>query len=132
MKINNSKDLDVLGAALPPPLGDPRAVLVKLRDIPALIKQQGGSVGAGIASLSKESSTAGGMVSALVYGKIQEELQKGFKEKGVDADVQVVVPTGYVPAGSNPVWKPLAITTMATGGAYVLYRILYRIFRKKG
>lgn len=94
-----------------------RAVLIRVKDVAALVKAQGGGVGAFAVSLAPDT------ISDVVYSKIAAELASGFKEKGVDVDVKVVSPVGFQLAGSSPIWKPLAITFGAAGAGYGAWRI---------
>lgn len=96
-----------------------RALLVRVRDVPALVRAQGGAAGGFAAQLAPQT------MENLVYGKMKDEFAEKLKEKGVDADVQVVASAGFVPAGSSPIWKPLAFGL----GAGLLYMVL---FRKRG
>ena len=98
---------DVIGGAM----SANRSILIKVRNVPELVRKQGGALGGLAAGLVPET------INATVYDKMAAELLKGLTEKGVDADVKVVEPTGFQAAGGSPIWKPLA---MGLGGAGLL------------
>ncbi|HVO22486.1 MAG TPA: hypothetical protein VMW56_02540, partial [Candidatus Margulisiibacteriota bacterium] len=98
-----------------------RAVLVQVKDVPALVKAQGGSTGAIAMSIVPET------ITAKVYSELASKLASGLKDQNVDADVKVVTAAGYQPAGSSPIWKPIAL-----GGIGTLAFLMVRHFIKRG
>lgn len=78
---------DVLGAGIQlpgVPVQQGPYVTIHVNNIPDLVKQQGG--GAGAFALNFVPKT----IESTVYGKIAEEVSRGFKDKGVNAEVKVV------------------------------------------
>ena len=98
-----------------------RAVLVQVKDVPALVKAQGGSTGAIAMSILPET------ITAKVYSELASKLASGLKDQNVDADVKVVTSTGYQPAGSSPIWKPIAL---GLGGALVVMALRHFLKRR--
>lgn len=107
---------DVLGAA------SNRAVLIQIKNLPAVVKAQGGALGSLAQSLVPDT------IEAKVYDTVASQLVSKFKEQGVDADVKVVTPTGYQPAGGSPIWMPLAL---GLGGFGVLATAMHFLRRPR-
>lgn len=78
---------DIIGAPV-----SGRAILIQVRDVPALVQAQGGSSGSLVQKLVPDT------IEATVYRKMAQEMANGLREKGVDADVRVVSPVGFKPA----------------------------------
>jgi hypothetical protein len=93
-----------------------RAILIRVNNIPSLVASKGA-----IASLLQ--SNAPGTMEATVYDKMAGEMKKGLRAQGVDADVQVVEPSGWKSAGGGPIWKPLAIGLGATTLGLLMWKI---------
>lgn len=83
--------LDVFGAS------PQRAILLKVKNVGALVAKQGGAPGQIVSSLSQ--MVPGGIVSqpleTLVLDKMVAELRTNLAAKGVDAEVSVVEPGSY-------------------------------------
>lgn len=69
--------LELLGA-------EPRGILIKVRNAPQLAAAQGGAAGAVAATLVPET------IENVVLDKMAEQFRSQLRQKGVDADVQVV------------------------------------------
>lgn len=106
-----------LRGALPQP---GRSVLVTVNNWDEVIKKQGGGVG-GIANMLVPDT-----VQTAAYGKLATKLADGLKSEGVDAKVQVVAQKDYAPAGSSPLWKPLAIGALGVLGFFGVRRLVRR------
>lgn len=108
---------DVLGAT-----SAGRAVLIKVRDVPTLVRAQGGAAGALAQEFLPDT------VEAKVYSEMAAEMKRGLKEKGVDADVSVVAPVGYKPAPQPDFTRGIMI-----GGGVVaaLASIVYAVWGKR-
>jgi hypothetical protein len=72
-----------------------RSVLITVRDIPALVKAQGGGAAALVNRIVPDT------IEETVYDKMVADITGAMKQKGVDADVKVVSPMGYQPARSS-------------------------------
>ena len=103
-----------------------RSVLIQVRDTKALAAAKGGATGAAAAKLFPDT------IDAKVYSDMRDKIAAGLKAEGVDADVSVVVPEGRVPAGSSPIWKPIAITLGVGLGGYGIWRIVKHFRGKRG
>ena len=102
-----------------------RALLIQVRDVPALVASKGGAAGAFAMKLVPET------IAATVYGKMRDEFASKLKEQGVDADVQVVSPAAYQPAGVNPVWRPLAIGFGVAFAGFATWKVVDFIRRRR-
>lgn len=74
-------DCEVLGAEVP---GQGPYLTIHVKNVPELVKQQGGSAGAAAFSLVPQT------IENTVYTKMASEIGAGMKQKGVDADIQIV------------------------------------------
>lgn len=76
----------VLGASLPlapsRPQGD-QALVIRVKNVPELVAKEGGATGKLVHSLVPQT------IANTVYDKMAAEMRAKFKEKGVDADVEV-------------------------------------------
>lgn len=111
-----------------------RAVLIKIKNVPAVITKQGGSAGAlaqGVGSFAKGlgSSAINATLEGKVYDTVAAQLHDKFKEQGVDADVQVVEPAGYQAAGASPIWKPIALGLGGVGVLVLGWKLVARFRR---
>lgn len=70
-----------------------RALVVRVKNVGDAVKSQGGATGALAFSITPET------ISNVVYSKIRDELISGFRDKGIDVDVQLTStpPTGPAP-----------------------------------
>jgi hypothetical protein len=59
-------------------------VTIHVTDVAKLLAAQGGALGSALQGAIPKTA------EALVYGKLRDTIAAGLKEKGVDADVQVV------------------------------------------
>lgn len=80
-----------------------RGVLIQVVDTKRLAAAKGGPLGAFASAFVPQT------IDSKVYSDIRDKIASGLKEEGVDARVTVVVPENYSPAGSSPIWKPVAI-----------------------
>jgi len=79
---------EVFGATVPEAGGGPY-VTIHVKDIPALVKAKGGSIGGLVAGLVPKT------IEAKVYGDMASQFLTKLKEQGVDADVRVVTTTPF-------------------------------------
>ena len=84
-----------------------RAILIKLRDPAALARAQGP-----VASFAQ--AVAPSTIEGKVYEGFRDQLAKSLKEKAIDADIQIVQPSSFIPADSAHVAADLGF---ALGGA---------------
>ena len=105
--------LDVLGADQE----TNRAILIRVRNAGELARSQGA-----VASLAQ--SLAPATVEGRVYGEMAKQLSQSLKAKNIDADVSVVEPSMWKPAGSSHVWIDVGF---AVGGAG-LFALLMHFF----
>lgn len=80
-----------------------RAILLRVRNVPQLVAAQS-KAGAFLQQLAPDT------IEAQVYSTIKDELSSAMKEKGVDADVQIVSGSGYSPAPDSSL-----LTTVLVG-----------------
>lgn len=100
-----------------------RGVLVQVRNVPALIKAQGGRTGSFIDSLVPDT------MEATVYSKMADEIAAGMKEKGVDADVKVVAASGYHSASSDYI-RVVLLGALAVGAWWTGWNVLDYVFKR--
>lgn len=113
--------VDVLGAkdASVAATGD-KGILIQVKNVPEVVKAQGGAAGGVAYSLAPAS------ITGKVYDTMKDQLTTKLKEQGVDADVKVVVPTGFQEAGSNPIWKPVALGLSGIGVLALSWKLIKR------
>jgi hypothetical protein len=104
----HSLGLDVLGAAMPfaTRSATNRAVLIRVKNMSQVVAAQGGKMGSLFYASMPDT------IEAEAYKKMADQVAAGMKEKGVDAEVMVVEPSGFTSAASNPIWEKLAIGLM--------------------
>ena len=85
-----------------------RAILIRAKDPGAVVRSKGA-----VASFLQQQAPS--TLEGKFYDEMAKKMKEGLKAQGVDADVQVVEPSGWQSAGSSPVWKPLAIGASALG-----------------
>lgn len=96
-----------------------QAILVKIKNAPELAK--GSGVTGVIANALVPATT-----EAMVYSQAAGELKTALKEKGVEADVTVVEPSGWKPAeGNSHLIQDLAVGVGVLGVAAIAYNILF-------
>ncbi len=104
--------VDVLGALSSTPLSPQgAAVVVRLKDVGAVVRDKGGAAGGLAYSIAPQS------IQAKVYQEIRQKLADGLQKEGVDADVQVVVdpPVGPRPRGELLLGAALGAGAIALG-----------------
>jgi len=74
---------EIFGATVPETGGGP-FLTIHVKDIPALVKAKGGSIGGLVAGLVPKT------IEAKVYGDMAAQFRTKLQEQGVDADVAVV------------------------------------------
>lgn len=114
--------LDGVDAVVGAALGSGRGVLITVRDVPALIKAQGGNVGAFIDRFVPDT------LEATVYGKMATKIAAGMKDEGVDAEVRVVTPTGYKPAPTPDFARGVLVGVGGVGAAWLLWKLIRGLF----
>lgn len=92
-----------------------RAILIRVKNAAELARSQGA-----IASFSQALAPA--TIEGKVYSEMAKELQKSLREKNVDADVSIVEPSKWKPAGTDHVWTDIGF---AIGGAGLLAGLWY-------
>lgn len=106
---------DVVGAVAAP-VGSDRAIVVRPRDVAAVVRQQGGAAGALAMRLVPET------VANEFFARFATELRDGMRKNGVDADVYVTAPAP--PAAGAPARSDfLGGALVGAGGAAALYGI---------
>lgn len=95
-----------------------QALLIQVKNVPDLVKSQGGAAGTMAYSL------APGTITGKVYSTMQGELKTKLKEQGVDADVSIVSPAGYKPQAGGFPWKPVAIGSIAVSALTIGWLVL--------
>ncbi len=100
--------------------GTGRAVLIRVKNVPELVQKQGGGIGSALQKLAPAT------LETKVLDTMRMKLAEEFKKQGVDADVSVVASAGFMPAGSSPIWKPLAITFGSLGLAALIWKLVKR------
>lgn len=95
-------------------------VVVHVRDVPAVAKSQGGSIGALVQSLAPQA------VEKMVYQKMVDQIASGMKDKGVDADVRVVssIAPGSAPLPASDFWKGAAVGAGAIGAIVLAVKFI--------
>lgn len=112
--------LDHLGADL----GTDRALVVKIKNLESVVEAQGGALGKLAANLAPT------MISDQAYNTMKQQLLDGFKDKGVDADVQIVAASN-VPSGAPPKSDFLNGALVGAGGTVALvavWKLISRLF----
>lgn len=94
-----------------------RALLIQVRDVQALVRAKGGAAGDFAQKIMPDT------IADQVYSEMAKKMSEGLKAEGVDADVRVVSPAGYQPAGVNAVYKPLAIGSLSLLGGLGLWKL---------
>ncbi len=112
-------EAEIFGATMPQPQpqqqGGGPFVTIHVKDIPALVKAKGGSIGGLVAGLLPQT------IEAKVYGDMATQIAKGMKDQGVDAEVKVVT---AVPFG-GPFKRDFLIgATVGAGMVGVVYGIV--------
>lgn len=103
-------------------IGSP-AVVIRVRDIPGLIKAQGGGIGEFVQKLAPNT------IQDTVYNQMAAEIMKGMKEKGVNADVQVMDLPQTGPGAPTPHATDNTIRNVALGvGAFGALGLVYYFF----
>jgi hypothetical protein len=116
----------MLGAMFPwqPQPGD-QYLVVHVKNAADVVRKQKGAAG------STFYSVAPAAVTGEVYKKIIDELQKGFREKGVDADLQIL---SQPPQGETPrrdLTTGVALGVGAVGIGWLLWRyVLQGLFSR--
>lgn len=81
-------EAEIFGATMPPQPQPPQQngpfITIHVKDVPALVKAKGGSIGGLVAGLLPQT------IEAKVYGDMASQFKEKLKEQGVDADVAVV------------------------------------------
>lgn len=98
-----------------------RAVLIKLKDPGALARSQGaaGAFAQGIAPA---------FIETKVYSGLADQLGEALKAKNIDADISVVQPSLWAPAGNGYIAQDLAYVI---GGAGIASFFCWLAFRRK-
>lgn len=104
----------VIGADHTPPR---RGVLITVRDVPALVKKQGGYSGALVDQLVPDT------IESTVYSQMAAEIASGMKDKGVDADVKVVSPVNFKPA-VRPEVRGMVIGAAGLGVGLLAWKLI--------
>ncbi len=110
---------EVLGAAV---AGSGRGVLITVRDVPALIRAQGGNAGAFIDRYLPDT------LETTVYSKMAAEIASGMKDKSVDADVRLVAPVGYKPAQTPDFFWGVTVGVGGVGVGWLLWKLVRGLF----
>jgi hypothetical protein len=108
----------LVGAAL----GSGRSVLITVRDVPALIRAQGGNAGALIDRFVPDT------LESTVYSKMAAKIASGMKDEGVDADVRVVAPTGYKPAPTPDFFRGVLVGAGSVGAGWLVWKLIRGLF----
>jgi hypothetical protein len=116
----------VLGALFPwqPKPGD-QYLVVHVKNAADVVNKQGGSAGNVAYSLAPSA------VTGKVYETIANELRKGFREKGVDADLQILeqAPQGQTPR--RDLTTGVVLGAGAVGVGWLLWRyVLQGLFSR--
>jgi hypothetical protein len=115
--MKNTKDITVLGAD--PSTG--KAILIKVKNAADLARSQGA-----LASFAQALAPAS--IESKVYQQMASELGKALKEKSVDADISIVEPAGWQPAGMGHVWTDVGF---AIGGAGIIGALWWLLSGRK-
>jgi hypothetical protein len=94
-----------------------RAILIKVNNAGELARSQGF-----IATFAQALAPAS--IEGKVYSTMAQQLRDSLKEKQVDADVTVVEPGAWRPAGSSHIATDVAVGLTAFGVAAILWRLL--------
>lgn len=97
-----------------------QAILIKVKNTDALAKSQGG-----FASFAQTLAPA--LIESKVYQTIADTLKQKLAEQHVDADVSVVEPNAFRPAGSSHVGTDIGYAI----GAFGIIGILWYVFGGK-
>lgn len=103
----------VVGAA---PSG--RGVLITVKDVPALVRAQGGATGALAQRFLPDT------IENTVYQQMAAEIASGMKDKGVDADVKIVSPVGFKPASTPEFTRGAFVGAGAVGIGWLAWKII--------
>ena len=105
-----------------------RGVLVRVKNVPELVRDQAkgwkGEVGKALASTLFDDT-----IESKVYSEMKKKLVAGFKESGVDADVQVVQAADYR-ATTSTFLKHAAVGAGAVGVGWGLWQLAKMLWRK--
>lgn len=94
-----------------------RAILVRVNNTAQLARSQGG-----IATAAQRIAPA--TVEARVYDEVAKSLRQAFKDQNVDADVELVEPSGWSPATASFVWSDIAAGVGLIGVTALLWRYI--------
>lgn len=84
MNANYMIGTDVIGAAAPAATGDGPYIVIHVNNVGELVASQGGSIG------TLASALLPATISKKVYDTMAEQIQAGFVQNGVKADVNIV------------------------------------------
>lgn len=102
------------------PSGPGPFVTVHVRDVPALVKAQGGAIGELVVRLAPQA------IENQVYEKMATQIAAGMKDKGVDAEVKIVTnphALSSLPSRSDFV-TGMALGAGSVFAVYGIYRLI--------
>lgn len=97
----------------------PRGILIRVKNARALAAKEGGASGAIAATLMPET------IEGVVLQKMVDQFKSSLREKGVDADVQIVAAEGHGRAESGFAEGAL-VGAGAAGAAWLLGKLVRR------
>ena len=95
-----------------------RAVLIRVIDVPSVVKAKGGGAGSLAIALAPQT------IEHKVYTDMAAQIRQGLAKEGVLADVQVVSPLGFQPVGSSPIWRGVAIGLGALTAGFIGWKLV--------
>lgn len=104
--------------------GDDLSLVVRLKNLASLVQREGGTTGSFAMSLLPET------ISTKAYDTLKDKLIDGFKQQGVDADVQVI---SNRPAGAPPppdFLHGMVVGAGAVGVGYLLWLGVRRLIAR--
>lgn len=108
--------LDVLGA------DTSKAILIKVKNAGQLAASQGA-----LASIAAQLLPA--TIESKVYSTMRDKLADSLAKEHVDADVTIVEPTAWKPAGSSHIALDIGIAAAGVGVLAILWQLFARRYK---
>lgn len=102
--------------------GPQPALVIRVKNPGALVAKEGGAAG----KLAFDAAPAS--ITGMIYSKMREEMLTKFKEKGVDADVQVTTNPPMGPPPKKEFVIGAAVGAGAVGAGWGLWKLLKMVF----
>lgn len=99
--------------------GEP-ALVLRVKDVGGTVKSKGGATGALAYQLAPST------ISNTVYSQIRDELLAGFRDKGIDVDVQITSAPPSGPPPANEFFRGAAVGAGVLAGVWLLVSFFRR------